>query len=147
MNQPIRILLVDDSPHFLAAARDFLHYQQPLNVIGEATDGETAFEKFGCAKPDIILLDINLGGKSGLELIFDFKERQPTVKIIILTILPEEPYRALALRMGADAFVSKSNMTQTLVPTINKLMERTGEKPNGNNHHPGEAQTRKDGSV
>lgn len=121
MNNPIRILLVDDSPHFLAAARDFLLLDETLKVTGVATGGQEALAQARQSQPDVILLDLNLGADSGLELIPHFKQCAPTAMIIILTIMQEEPYRAAALQAGADGFVPKTEMSKTLIPAIREV--------------------------
>jgi DNA-binding NarL/FixJ family response regulator len=121
MSKPIRILLVDDSPYFLAAARDFLHLHKTLEVTGIAAGGQEALAQARQTKPDVILLDLNLGSESGLELIPHFKQHVPTALIIILTILPDESYRAAALQAGADAFVPKTEINRTLIPTIQEV--------------------------
>lgn len=117
MHDPILILLVDDSPYFLAAARDFLQYQERLSVIGVANEGD-AVVKSEQLQPDIILLDLNLGRTSGLDLIPVFKKKIPKAKVIVLTILEDISHRAAAMQRGADAFVYKTEMGNTLVPVI-----------------------------
>lgn len=121
MNNPIRILLVDDSPHFLAAARDFLHMQDSFRVIATAMDGGEAVKESRRLEPDIILLDLNLAGKSGLELIPLFKQHMSHAKIVVLTMMEDEPYRVAAMQAGADAFVRKTEMSKTLTPIIFEL--------------------------
>ena len=121
MHKPIRILLVDDSPHFLEAARDFLHLHEALEVAGTATEGQEALEQAQQMQPDVILLDLNLGTLSGLELIPVFKSYIPAAKIIVLTIMNDEAYRAATLQAGADAFVHKTEMSKTLISTLLEL--------------------------
>ena len=118
MHKSIRILLVDDSPYFLEAARDFLHLQEALEVAGTATEGQEALEQAQQLQPDVILLDLNLGTLSGLELIPVFKSHIPAAKVIVLTIMNEEAYRTAALQAGADAFVHKTEMSKTLISTL-----------------------------
>jgi len=121
VKSPIRILLVDDSPYFLAAARDFLQLQQNLNVVGVAGEPQGMLTQIRQADPDVILLDVNVGNHNGLELIPGIKEAAPRAKIVILTILEEEPYRAAALQAGADAFVRKTEMSRQLISVIAEL--------------------------
>ncbi|MEW5940739.1 MAG: response regulator transcription factor [Chloroflexota bacterium] len=123
MQHPIRILLVDDSPHFLAAARDFLRMQESFRVIGAAMDGGEAVEESRRLEPDVILLDLNLAGASGLDLIPLFKRRMPKTKIVVLTIMQEESYRDAAMQAGADAFVRKSEIGKTLISVIYHLAD------------------------
>lgn len=123
MNNPIRILLVDDSPHFLAAARDFLHLQDSFRVIATAMDGGEAVKESRRLEPDIILLDLNLAGQSGLDLIPLFKKHMPHTKVIVLTIMQDDPYRVAAMQAGADAFVRKTEMSKKLISVIFGLTE------------------------
>ena len=125
MNHPIRILLVDDNSYFLAATRDFLHLQESFRVIGVAMDGGEAVSQSRRLEPDVILLDLNLAGKSGLDLIPLFKRNMPRTKIIVLTIMQDEAYHAAAMQAGADAFVRKTEMSKTLISVIFGLADST----------------------
>ena len=123
MNNPIRILLVDDSPHFIEVVRDFLGMRESFNVIGAAMDGSEAIKQSRLLEPDIILLDLNLASISGLDLIPLFKRHIPRTKIVVLTIMKEEAYRLAAAQAGADAFLHKDSMFRSLVPTLLELMK------------------------
>lgn len=122
LNEPIRILLVDDSPYFLEAAHTFLSIHRSVKVIDSAMSATEAMEKIRQLQLDIILLDIKLGEASGLDLIPFIREVQPQTKIIVLTILNEASYYDAALHAGADAFVAKPVMAETLLPVIHRLM-------------------------
>ena len=131
MNDPIRILLVDDSPYFLEAAQIFLRYHNMIKLVDTASDSEEALAKAQALKPDLILLDLNLGNRSGLDLIPLFREHLPQTRIIVLTVMFEDAYRIAAMQAGADAFVPKNSMNTDLVPTILELM-----KPSSNGKPP-----------
>lgn len=124
MKDPIRILLVDDSPYFLEAASDFLQYQESLTVVGTASGGNEAISQSQDLHPDIILLDLNLAHSSGLKLIPILKEKLPGTKIIVLTMMEASMYRDAALQAGADGFVNKSIMSETLAGTILDAMKQ-----------------------
>jgi len=128
---PIRILLVDDNPYFLEAARDLLQLNQAIEVVATATEGQAALTQIPALKPDVILLDLNLGDQSGLALIPQFKKAEPESKVIVLTIMEEEPYRIAALQAGANAFVCKTEMSKTLIPVIFELANSTDSKQQG----------------
>ena len=125
MTTPVRILLVDDNPYFLDVARDYLLMQESFQVAGIATDGSGALEQAMELHPDVILLDLNLGGESAIKLIPVIKERLPETKIVVVTIQDGGSYRDVVLKQGADAFVHKSVMTRTLITSINSLMNRS----------------------
>ena len=124
MLNPVRILLVDDSPYFLEAARMFFHLNNTIEVVATASDSEEALAKAQTLNPDVILLDLNLGDQSGLDLIPLFREYLPQTRIIVLTIMYEHAYRAASMQAGADAFVDKIAMNKTLVPLILQQLGR-----------------------
>ena len=123
MNSPIRILLVDDSPYFLNAAREYLDMQGAFEISGMAVEGGNALEQARQLQPDIILLDLNLGEQSGIRLIPLFKQYTPNSRIIVLTIMDGEGYQITAQQAGADAFVVKTRMTQELVVKILEVLQ------------------------
>src|SRR5262245_55581910 len=127
--EPIRILLVDDSQYFLEAARDFLNQHSELRVVHAATNEHDGLSKCVELKPNVVLLDLNLASRSGLQLIPLFRRELPSVMIIVLTMMEECGYRAAALQAGADGFVQKTNMSKTLVPTIFETMQRGSSAP------------------
>ena len=118
MINAIQILLVDDSPHFINAARDYLLMQPIVARVETAFNGEEALQKAQDKDFDIILLDLNLPGKSGLQLIPEFRDKYPVTKIIIVSNLDENNYGAASIKAGADAFVHKSDLIKTLLVTI-----------------------------
>ena len=124
MDNPIRLLLVDDNLPFLEVARGFLELQKTFEIAGTAIEGSAAFAQALNLKPDVILLDLNLGNRSSLGLIPIFREILPQTKIVVLTMMEDELYRAAAIQAGADDFVSKSTMSGTLVSVILRLMKR-----------------------
>ena len=137
MNNPIRILLVDDSPYFIEAAREFLAMQEPLTVVDVAKEEQEALAKSLESVPDVILLDLNLAHGSGLELIPAFRGQLPNVKIIVLTMMDEDGYRAAAFQAGADGFVHKTAMSKTLVSAILETMGRGSSSEAVSDHVPG----------
>jgi len=119
----IRILLVDDNPMFLGIAKDFLQLQVELSVVGSARSGQEALAQARELKPDVILLDLNMPGQSGLETIPQLKRLLPAAKIIALTMMNREAYAPAALAAGANGFVSKVNMGSDLLPAIWRVLQ------------------------
>lgn len=118
MNADHTILLVDDNPTFLQHAARFIERNPRLLVAGTAhciADGLTAAERL---RPDIILLDLSMPDRSGLEAISDFHAAVPNARIIVLTMQDAETYRDVALHRGADGFVSKNDMASDLVEAM-----------------------------
>jgi len=129
VNKPIRILLVDDNQYFLDAVGDFLLLKTDFHLVGLATNGEDAIKSFQVANPDVILLDLNLGGESGLNLISKFKQQSPSVKIIILSTMNEEEYRNASYLAGADGFIHKSSMSNNLFSMVMTILQNEFKKP------------------
>lgn len=129
MHNPLRILLVDDNPYFLTAAEDFLQLWKQFEIVGTASDGQQALAKARELQPDIILLDLNLPGQSGLELIADFKQEHQGCIVVILTMQKNSAYHTASLEAGADGFVSKVNMQSELIPLLESFrLNRPNER-------------------
>jgi DNA-binding NarL/FixJ family response regulator len=119
----IRVLLVDDHEPFLRVATEFLQRHHELVVVGAARGGEEALAQAQALHPQIILLDLNMPGLSGLETIPHLRDMLPEVGIIALTLLDPRTYRQAALAAGAEDFVSKANLTTDLLPAIRRVMQ------------------------
>ncbi len=118
----IRILLVDDNPMFLGITQEFLQLQVELTVIGTAHNSQEALAQAEKLKPDVILLDLNMPGPSGLETIPKLQKITPQTKIIALTMMNQDAYQPAALSAGANGFVAKANMGAELIPTIQRVV-------------------------
>ena len=125
----IKTLIVDDNPGFLKRVRDFLAPFNNFDVIGEASDGEEAVSKALDLKPDMILMDVRMGGMNGLNATQRLKDELPEVAIIILSKYDLHEYREVAKIRGADGYVVKMNMVEELLPTIRQVMSNQGKWP------------------
>ena len=123
-----RLFLVDDSDIFLKALSRFLQRQPELTIVGTARSGIEAVASAAVTRPDVIVLDLAMPGMSGLEAIPLLREQLPVVQIIVLTLLETESYLSLVLSAGADAFISKDNLNETLIPAIRQRWDRSGEQ-------------------
>ena len=103
------VLLVEDSSTFRKSMREMLALRFPRIEIEEASDGEQALQKLENTNPDLIIMDIRLPGKNGLEVTKIIKEANSDVEVVILTSYDIPEYRAAALRSGASHFFTKGN--------------------------------------
>jgi DNA-binding NarL/FixJ family response regulator len=126
----LRLMLVDDSEAFRNIVIRFLKRCPGLEVVGTAAGADEALNAVSQLKPHVILLDLEMPRKSGLEIITELKEDQPNCKIIVLSLMESTSYRRIALNNGADEFVSKDQMVMTLIPAIYKvaLKDRSGSR-------------------
>lgn len=123
----IKIFLVDDNPGFLKRVKDFLATCEGIKVIGEASDGEGAISKTLELKPDLVLMDVRMGGMNGLNATQHLKDEIPEVAIIILSKYDLHEYREAARIRGANGYVVKMNMVEELLPTIRQVMVDQGK--------------------
>jgi two-component system nitrate/nitrite response regulator NarL len=108
MSEPIRILLVDDHRHAREGMRTIVSAVPDFVVVGEASSGEEALVLTEKLVPDVILMDINMPGMSGLEAVKVIKSAQPSVKIIMVTVSDDVSHLFEALKKGAQGYLLKN---------------------------------------
>lgn len=123
---PIRILLVDDHKIIRDGLKDLIATRSDMKVIGDAGNGETALELAECERPDVIVLDLDLGAESGLVLLPQLLSIVPSASIIILTGMREADKRDQAVELGAKGVVLKEKGATELLSAIEKV-HHTGE--------------------
>ncbi len=118
------LLLVDDDPEILTLLQAKLK-DEPFEIF-TATEGESALNTVRTQKPDLVVLDVNLPGLSGLEICRSMKADKSTqgIPIIMLSARSEEIDRVLGLEFGADDYVTKPFNTQELILRINNVLKR-----------------------
>jgi DNA-binding NarL/FixJ family response regulator len=109
-----RYLIVDDSPAFLAAARNLLE-RQGLTVVGVATTIAECLRRVDELAPDVILVDIDLGTDSGFELARRLARRGIRADVIFISMHPADDYGELIATSGAAGFLSKSDLSRAAV--------------------------------
>jgi DNA-binding NarL/FixJ family response regulator len=120
-----RILLVDDHPIFRAGARMLLERDPQLTVIGEAAGDQEALALAAREQPDLVLLDLDLGGVDGLDILESLQAAAPRSRIIVLTGVCGSELPLRALRLGARGFVPKGQSADLLLRAIRRV--RDGE--------------------
>ena len=122
----IDILIVDDHAIVIEGLRNILQQEKNLNIVDVAKDAAEALKIILSKRLDVILLDISLPGRNGLDIIKDIKKIQPNVKIIILTIYPEDRFAIRAFKTGASGYLVKEMAPEMIVDAIRKVI--TGGK-------------------
>ena len=115
-----KTMLIEDSTSFRQLVKGNLQDEFPSMDIIEAADGVEAFQKIDSHPPNLILMDITLPGKNGLELTRKIKADYPGVIIIILTSHDSPKYREAAIRYKANYFLSKGSISTDEVFTLVK---------------------------
>lgn len=123
----LRCLIVDDSPRFLDAARGLLE-REGIAVVGVASTGPEALERAGELRPDVTLVDIDLGGESGFDVVrrLHREARLAPSRIILISSHAEEDYADLIAASPAAGFLSKTRMSAGAVRDLLRL-GRDGE--------------------
>lgn len=117
----INILIADD--HFLVREgfKKLIKREVDMNVVAEAKDGLEALSKLNEQEIDVAVLDINMPGKSGLDTLRDIKEFHPHLKVLILSIQPEDRFAIRLLKSGASGYITKESAPDELVKAIRKV--------------------------
>jgi len=115
---PLKILLVDDAPSVRQALRWLLEEDPGYQVVGEAADGDTAVQLCYALLPDVVILDIDLPQTNGFRVSRLLKETIPSIQIIVLSGHGDVKTRQLAVDVGADGFVEKSDGWQALLAQL-----------------------------
>ncbi len=124
--QPIRVLVVDDHPVVRHGLRSLLAAHPDIQVVGEAESGAEVIPFLAQHETDVILLDIQLKGQSGIEVARRVRTSFPSVKIIILTTYDDESLLREALEAGVHGYLLKSVSHESLPDSIRAVM--SGEK-------------------
>ncbi len=119
----IRLLLADDHALLRASLVKLLEGKPEFVVIGEASDGDSALNKTLDLLPDVLLLDLNMPGKGGLDILPFVRAKAPNVKVLILTGREEDWYIVRALRGGAHGYILKSTDEAELIDSILKVTQ------------------------
>lgn len=127
MKKPIKIMLVDDHPLFLAGLKQLLDMQDDMKVVGEAGDGAEVVEEALNVRPDVVLMDVRMPGVGGIEATRRLKQVLPQVKIIVLTVSDEDHHLFEALKGGAEGYLLKSIKPERLLSSLRGIMH--GEQP------------------
>lgn len=117
----INILIADDHSVVRRGIKQILSEETDLNVSGEASNSEEIFRHLDNAKWDLLILDITMPGKSGLDILIDLKKMKPEMKILILSMHPEEEIAIRALKTGADGYLNKDSVPGELIRAIRKV--------------------------
>lgn len=115
-----RVYIVDDSVKLRKRLLELLSDVDNVQVIGQAGNADTALNDIRVLKPDTVLLDIRLSGKSGIQLLGEIKEFQSEIMVIIMTNYDYPQYRQQSIRAGADHFFNKTREFEDIIEVIKR---------------------------
>lgn len=121
-NPSARVLIVDDHPLFRQGLAQLIAHETGLSVCGEAKDAEEAMRLVHETKPDLVIVDISLGGSSGIDLIKSLKAEDPELPLLVVSMHDESLYAERALRAGAMGYVMKHEPPKTVKTAIHRVL-------------------------
>jgi len=118
VSEPVRVLVVDDQELFRRGLTMLLGIEEGIDVVGEAGDGVEGVDLAVSAVPDVVLLDVRMPKKSGIEACVAIKEAVPMTKIIMLTVSDEEADLYEAVKSGASGYLLKDSSIEEVAQGI-----------------------------
>lgn len=119
----IKIMIADDHSMIREGLKNLLELDGDIQVIAEAVDGEDCLNKLQVVKPDVLLLDINMPKKNGLEVLKSLKSKKSKLKVLVLTVHNEIEYLMKAVDIGVNGYVLKDSESAELKKAIFTVAE------------------------
>lgn len=140
MREAINVLIADDHPATRVGLEEILADALPSAQFGNAANADEVMERLSETKYDLILLDINMPGRSGLDALQEIKRRFPEIPVVIVSVHSEEHYAEPCLRLGAADYVNKNSAPEKLVPSVLRILgerrnDKTQARPAGADQH------------
>jgi DNA-binding NarL/FixJ family response regulator len=117
----IRVLIADDHTLVRDGLRHILQGASGFEVVGEANDGISTIALTRSNAADVLVLDLSMPGRNGVELIKQIKEEKPALRILVLTMHAEQQYAVRAFKAGASGYLTKESASAELVTAVSKV--------------------------
>ena len=114
----IKVMLADDHVLMREGIKQLLEFDGTIKVVEEASDGMECLDKLRTSKPDILLLDINMPKKNGIQVLEEIRKRKLNIKVLILTVHNEVEYLLKAVDIGVDGYLLKDSESAELKKAI-----------------------------
>ena len=117
-----RVLIADDHAVVRAGYRQFLEADALITEVGEAASGNEALEQLRCQGWDLLLIDIHMPGRSGLDILRQVVAEYADVRVLVISALPEDQYARHVLRIGASGYLSKGGSHAELLTAVRTVL-------------------------
>lgn len=119
----IRVILADDHVMLREGIKQLLEFDQTIQVVAEANDGVECLEKINSVEADVLLLDINMPRKNGLDTLHEIKKNKKKIKVLILTVHEEVEYLVKAIDLGVEGYILKDSGSMELKKAIHAVLK------------------------
>ncbi len=119
----INVLIADDHPVVLEGIKQIVADASDIAIKGEATNGKEVLDQVRAGRWDVVVLDISMPGLHGLDLLKQLKTQNPKLRVLVLSMHPEDDYAVRLLRAGASGYVNKRSVSGQLVEAIRKVAQ------------------------
>lgn len=123
MRDSIKVMIADDHILMREGIKQLLEFDGEIEVIAEASDGEECLEKLKTINPEVLLLDINMPKKNGIEVLESIRNQNLKIKVLILTVHNEIEYLLKAVDIGVDGYILKDSESAELKRAIVTVLE------------------------
>ena len=117
----ITVIIADDHPLFRRGLKHALDDTHDITVAAEVSNGDELLTQVKEGEFDIVLLDIAMPGKSGLDLLKQLKTEHPALSVLVLSVYPEEQYAVRFIKAGASGYLTKESASEQLAQAIRKI--------------------------
>lgn len=119
----IRVMIADDHSLIREGLKQLLEFDGSIEIVGEASNGVECLEKLNESNPEVLLLDINMPEKNGIEVLKQMKADQSEIKVLILTVHNEMDYLMKAVDIGVDGYILKDSESSELKKAIRAVKD------------------------
>ena len=126
----LTVMIVDDSSLLRKRIRERIEHMSGVNVVGEAEDAPQAIHEFGRLLPDVVVLDIQMPGGSGIDVLQTIKQVRPETTVLMLTNFPLPQFRVKCAQAGAEFFLDKSGEFEKVATVLQSLARGDGGDSN-----------------
>jgi two-component system, NarL family, invasion response regulator UvrY len=119
----MRILIADDHAILRKGLKEILLEEYPSAYIEEVGDADTLFKKTLNSEWDVIITDLSMPGRSGLEALREIKQYSPKIPVLVLSIYPEDQYATRVLKAGASGYINKDTAPTELVKAVQRVLQ------------------------
>ncbi len=119
----LRVLIADDHAILRRGIKQILAEIPSISAVDEATNGQEVLAKIAKGSYNLVLLDISMPGRSGLEVLKQLKAEKPGLPVLMLSMHPEEQYAVRALKAGASGYLTKESAPDELIAAVQKIIQ------------------------